>query len=144
MDIYRITDTAIDIPAVLAALADPACGGQALFVGTVRNEFEGRASNGLIYEAYVPMAESLMGAIGASLKEAWEISHLVLMHRIGRLALGTPSVVVAVAAPHRDHALLACRAGIERIKAEVPIWKKELWAEGDSQWHYDPEPPATT
>jgi molybdopterin synthase catalytic subunit len=138
MDRYQIVNQPIEVAQVLADLADPSCGGIALFLGTARNEFAGRPSRGLIYEAYQEMAEAMMADIGRQLKSQFPIRHVVMVHRVGELKLEEVSVLVGVAAPHRDAAFQACRLGIDRLKAEVPIWKKELWAEGGEAWHHDP------
>jgi molybdopterin synthase catalytic subunit len=142
MDAYRVQTEPIDVTAALALVADPACGGQTVFLGVVRDEFEGRPSEGLVYEALVPLAEREMARIGAELHREFDARHVVMWHRIGRLAVGEASVVVAVAAPHRDAAFAACRAGIDRLKTRAPIFKKELWADGSAAWHGEPGGPA--
>jgi molybdopterin synthase catalytic subunit len=141
MDAYRVQTEPIDVGAALALVDDPACGGQTVFLGVVRNEFEGRASAGLVYEALVPLAEREMARIGAELHREFDARHVVMWHRIGHLAIGQASVLVAVAAPHRDQAFAACRAGIDRLKSRVPIFKKELWADGSAAWHGEPGGP---
>lgn len=141
-DIYRVVAQSIDVGEALTAIADPGTGGQAIFLGTVRNEFNGRPSRGLFYEAYQEMAEKEMRQIGDELKVEFGARHVVMIHRVGELALGEISVVVAVSAPHRPQAFSACRAGIDRLKARVPIWKKERWADGEDSWHYDDEAPS--
>lgn len=140
-DLYRITEDPIDIAEVLAAIADPATGAHAVFFGTVRDEFEGRASRGLFYEAYAELAEKEMRQIGEELKAEFGIHHVAMVHRVGELGLTEVSVVVAVSSPHRPDAFPACRAGIDRVKARAPIWKKELWTDGQEHWHYDDETP---
>jgi molybdopterin synthase catalytic subunit len=142
MDAYRVQTEPLDVGAALALVDDPACGGQTVFLGVVRNEFEGRASAGLVYEALVPLAEREMARIGAELHREFDARHVVMWHRIGQLAVGEASVLVAVAAPHRDQAFAACRAGIDRLKSRVPIFKKELWADGSAAWHGEPGGPA--
>ncbi|CAB1129782.1 molybdopterin synthase (large subunit) [Candidatus Hydrogenisulfobacillus filiaventi] len=137
---YALVREPIRVEACLEDIQDPACGGQALFLGTVRNEFEGRPTRGLFYDAYPALAEKELARIGAELEAEFGVRNWVLVHRVGELAVGEVSVVVAVSAPHREAAFAACRAGIDRIKARVPIWKKELWADGGARWH--DEPPA--
>ena len=139
MDIIRVQDRPIEVQEALDAIQDPAAGGQALFIGTVRNYFEGRASQGLFYEAYQELAEAEMAAIAAELRAEFGVAHVVMLHRVGELALGEAAVLVAVSSGHRGDALKACQAGIERIKVRVPIWKKERWADGKTDWHDDPE-----
>ncbi len=144
MDIFRVQSPPLDVIRALAAIGDPACGGQSLFVGVVRNEFAGRPSAGLEYEALVPLAEQEMARIGAELHREFDARHVVMLHRIGRLEVGEASVVIAVAAPHRDAAFRACRTGIDRLKVRVPIFKKELWADGSAAWHGEPGGPAAS
>jgi molybdopterin synthase catalytic subunit len=104
----------------------------------VRNVFEGRASQGLFYEAYQDLAEQEMNRIKDELKRDFDVLSVVMVHRIGELALGEIAVMVAVSAAHRHQAIRACEAGIDRIKDRVPIWKKERWADGGTSWHDDP------
>lgn len=137
MDIYRVQEDRIDVEEALSAIADDRAGGQAVFLGTVRNEFEGRASVGLFYEAYRELAEKEMARIAGELKAEFHALHVAMIHRIGELALGESAVIVAISAPHRQEAILACHAGIDRIKSRAPIWKKERWADGEAQWHHD-------
>lgn len=138
MDRYVIQTEPIGVEHALAAIQDPAAGGEALFLGTVRNEFAGHPSVGLFYEAYQDLAEKEMARIGAELKAEFGVLHVVMIHRVGELALTEAAVLVAVSAPHRDAAIQACHAGIDRIKARAPIWKKERWADGPAVWHHDP------
>lgn len=141
----HIQSDPIDVAAVWPVLADPSCGGQAIFVGVVREEFEGRLSVGLEYDAYTPLAEKIMADIAQQLEEEFGVRQVVMVHRVGQLRVGEPSVVVAVAAPHRSEAFAACRAGIDRLKARVPIFKRELWADGTGAWHGEPGgPPVRT
>lgn len=126
----------IDPAPLLYAVRRESDGGLALFVGTVRNHHEGRAVESLLYEAYEPMAEKELARIQEELENEYPLARISIRHRIGRLGVGDVAVVVAVAAPHREDAFAACRAGIEKIKTSVPIWKKEfgpggeLWIDG--------------
>lgn len=141
MDLYRVQAETIEPTALLPLLDDPEAGAEAVFLGVVRNEFAGRASAGLEYDAYVPLAEKEMQRIGEELKREFGVRHLVMVHRTGRLSVGEVSVVVAVSTPHRPEAFAACREGIDRLKARVPIFKRELWAEGEGEWHGVPGGP---
>jgi molybdopterin synthase catalytic subunit len=91
----------------------------------------GRAVRYLEYEAYPEMAEAQMRAIGAEIKRRWDIDDVAMVHRIGRLEIGEASVIIAVAAPHRGEAFDACEYAIDTLKATVPIWKKEVFADGE-------------
>jgi molybdopterin synthase catalytic subunit len=115
---------------------DAAAGGIDIFIGTTRAErnADGRELVALDYEAYPEMALSQMRELARRARERWPVVRLALLHRVGRVALGQPSVVVAVACPHRGEAFEACRWLIDTLKAEVPIWKKEVWAGGSGTW----------
>jgi molybdopterin synthase catalytic subunit len=131
--VYLLTTESIDLAAVLADVAHPGAGGVALFVGTTRDENDGRRVERLEYEAYDDMAASEMAAIGAEMQRRWPLLRVAMVHRLGVVPIGEASVAVAVAAPHRDAAFAACRYGIDTLKAHVPIWKKEYYADG-SRW----------
>jgi molybdopterin synthase catalytic subunit len=123
-----VTSEPIDLRQILSGLATPASGGMDMFVGTVRNNADGREVSGLEYTAYVPMAEKLMGEIETEIRARWPVHRVALVHRVGLLAVGEVAVVTAVSSAHRREAFEACRHAIERIKADVPIWKKEIAA----------------
>jgi molybdopterin synthase catalytic subunit len=124
----RLTREPIDLAALLAA--SPADGAVCLFVGVVRNENSGRRVRHLEYEAYEDMALPLMEQIAAEAGRRWPASEVRIVHRLGRLEIGEPSVAVAVASPHRPEAFAACRFAIDTLKATVPIWKKEVYEDG--------------
>ena len=125
----RLTREPIDLPALL--VASPADGALALFVGVVRNENAGRRVTHLEYEAYEEMALPLMEAIAAETRRIYPVTDVRLVHRLGRLEIGEASVAVAACSPHRAEAFAACRFAIDALKARVPIWKKELYADGE-------------
>lgn len=127
----RLTREPIDLPALQGTTA--ADGALCLFVGVVRNQNRGRAVVRLEYEAYEEMALPLMEEIGAEARRRWPITDVRMVHRLGPLEVGEPSVAVAVASPHRDEAFAACRYAIDTLKATVPIWKKEFYADGE-EW----------
>lgn len=132
----EITEQPLDVGALIAEVSDPACGGLGVFVGTVRlSAASGAASEveALEYEAHPDLAAAALDDIARRACERWGLERAVALHRTGRCALGEPTVVVACAAPHRAEALDACRWIIDTIKTEVPIWKKELYADG-SAW----------
>ena len=128
---YRVTDTPIDTSLLLAAVADPAAGGTTLFVGTTRDENEGRVVERLEYEAYEAMAVREMQRIGADIARRWGVVAVAMVHRVGVVPVGEASVAVAVSAAHREEAFAACRYGIDTLKATVPIWKKEYYRGGE-------------
>ena len=123
----------VDPGALLHAVRRDGDGGLALFVGVVRDHDDGRRVDRLEYEAYAPMAESEMARIAQELAQTHPEAQVTFLHRIGALEVGEVAVAVAAAAPHRSEAFAACRAGIEAIKARVPIWKREFGPSG-SLW----------
>ena len=129
--LVRLVREPIDVAAL--AGASPADGAVCLFVGVVRNENQGRAVLRLEYEAYEEMALPLLEEIAAETGRLYPVTDVRLVHRLGRLEIGEASVAVAVSSPHRAEAFAACRFAIDTLKARVPIWKKELYADG-SAW----------
>jgi molybdopterin synthase catalytic subunit len=128
-----LTSEPIDLAAFLSQ-ARPSDGAVCAFVGVVRNESEGQPTVAMEYQAYGEMAEAEMARIVKSLGEEWPQACVFVRHRVGRLAVGDPSVAIVATAPHREQAFAACRAAIERIKKTVPIWKKEIRPDGSSEW----------
>jgi molybdopterin synthase catalytic subunit len=126
-----LTRAPIDLGALTGTT--PADGAVCLFVGVVRNENGGRGVSHLEYEAYEEMALPLMEQIAAEAAARWPVTEVRVVHRLGRLEIGEPSVAVAVASPHRAEAFAACRYVIDTVKARVPIWKKEFYEDG-SAW----------
>jgi molybdopterin synthase catalytic subunit len=132
----RIVREAIDVPALAQHVASVANGAVCTFVGQVRETSRGRQVAYLEYDAYVPMAEKMLQRIAEEASARWG-AQVAVQHRIGRLELGEPSVVVCVGSPHRAEAFEACRWCIDTLKETVPIWKKEVcpdgafWIEGE-------------
>jgi molybdopterin synthase catalytic subunit len=126
-------------PLDLAGLqaTSPEDGALCLFVGVVRRENAGKAVLRLEYEAYEEMALPLMAEIETEVRKKWPVTDVRLVHRLGPLAIGEASVAVAVASPHRAEAFAACRYAIDTLKARVPIWKKEFYADGTA-WLGEP------
>jgi molybdopterin synthase catalytic subunit len=122
---------------LLTTVKDEAAGATVIFLGTVRNHNNDYAVSGIYYEAYIRMAEEAMAKIEADTVKRWNLKRIAAVHRIGDLKVGEVSVAVAVSSEHRAEAFEAGRYAIDRIKTEVPIWKKEvtydkgpMWAEG--------------
>lgn len=131
---FRVTTEPIDTAALLAGATSPSDGAALLFLGVVRNRNEGREVVRLEYEAYAPMAEAEMERIAAEAAARWETGAISMVHRVGLLEIGEPSVAIAVAAPHRGDAYEASRYVIEELKKRVPVWKREGYVDGPSEW----------
>ena len=128
---FAIVEEPIDVAALISAAQRPDCGAISTFVGTTRmDESEGASVEYLEYEAYRPMADRKLEEIGAEIKKHWDVLEVSIVHRLGRVEPGEPSVAILVGAPRRGPALEASRYAIERIKKIVPIWKREIWSDG--------------
>ena len=130
----RVTAEAIGADEAVAFVADPAAGGTCVFLGTVRDHSEAGGVTGLTYEAWEELAVRRLGELAEELFAAWPLRRVALLHRCGELAVGDVSVAIAVSAGHRVEAFEACRHAIERLKRDVPIWKKEHLVSGESGW----------
>src|SRR3954471_21371854 len=117
-------------------VSDARAGGIALFLGTTRAEKNAQSQDliALDYEAYTEMALPQLQTLAQASRSQWPIIKQVILHRTGRVELSQPSVLIAVATPHRHEAFAACRFIIDAIKADVAIWKKEIWADGTGTW----------
>jgi molybdopterin synthase catalytic subunit len=134
MKLFEITTEAISADEVIARLADPGVGAVATFVGVVRGETGGRETLYLEYEAYAEMAEQSLRQLGDEIRARWPtVRQVSIVHRIGRLEIGETAVVIALSASHRPELFDALHYAIDRLKEFVPIWKKEVWADG-SEW----------
>ena len=130
----RVTDLDLDPASLLAEVTRPDAGASVLFVGTVRDHSEGRDGvTHLVYEAYIEHVEARISEICGEAAQTWPILAAVVEHRVGIVAVGQPSVAVAVSTGHRDAAFAAGRYLIDELKARAPIWKQENWA-GGREW----------
>ena len=128
---FRIVEGPIDVGALVGAAFRHDCGAVATFVGTTRvDKSSGASVEYLEYEAYRPMADRKLEEIGAEIRDRWEVGHVAIVHRLGRVDPGEASVAIVVASPRRGPAFEASRYAIERIKEVVPIWKREVWSDG--------------
>jgi molybdopterin synthase catalytic subunit len=130
---FRVVNKPVNLQELVDYVRDPAAGAIATFIGTTRNNNEGRKVIALDYEAYPEMAEKELARVGEEAKEKWQICRMAIVHRIGPVQITEPSVIIAVSSPHREAAFAACRFAIEEIKKAVPIWKKEVY-EGGEVW----------
>ena len=131
MDFFELTKAPIDITSVARRVVPPECGATVTLDGYVRKFTKGRETLHLFYEAYEPMALKEMQKLIEQTKKDFEISNVGIVHRLGQLEIGETSVVISVAAPHRRAAFAACEWLIRELKRTVPIWKKEVYADGE-------------
>ncbi len=130
----EITAAPIDHTAITERVRSPLAGAVCTFLGTVRELTGNRRTRSLTYEAYSEMAQKKLAELETEAHRRWPVIELALVHRVGDLDLGEISVVVTVSCPHRDQAFEACRWLIDTLKEVVPIWKKEVWADGSEEW----------
>jgi molybdopterin synthase catalytic subunit len=135
----QLTHDPIDYHALTESVRLPHCGGVVLFLGTVRDLTGEAVTVALDYEAYADMAEKKLTEVESETRTRWPVGAMALVHRLGHLDVGDVSVAVAVSCPHRAEAFEACRFAIDRLKQVVPIWKKENWADGRSEWVHPTE-----
>ena len=128
---HAITAAPLDAAAIAASVSRHGDGAVASFVGLVRDHNAGRQVRWLDYEAYEPLALKAFERIAAEAAERWPGARLAIHHRVGRVAIGESSIVIAAASPHRAEAFAACRYAIERVKQIAPIWKHEHFAGGE-------------
>jgi molybdopterin synthase catalytic subunit len=133
LNVFRVTDKAIQLQELVDYVTDPEAGAIATFIGTTRNHNDGRRVIALDYEAYLEMAEKELARLGDEATKQWAICRMAIVHRVGPVQITEPSVIIAVSAAHREAAFAACRFAIEEIKRTVPIWKKEVY-EGGEIW----------
>jgi len=135
-DWIAILPGALRVEDAVRFVTDPRAGGIDIFLGTTRQErsADRRELLALDYEAYEQMAIDQMRKLACAARGKWPIVKLAILHRVGRVALGEPSVIIAVASPHRAESFDACRFLIDELKKEVTIWKKEVWADGSQTW----------
>lgn len=131
MDFFELTSAPIDISAVARHVIPPDCGATVTLDGYVRRFTESRETLYLVYEAYEPMALKEMEKLIKRARAEFEIANVGIVHRLGKLEIGETSVVISVAAPHRKAAFAACEWAIRELKRTVPIWKKEVYADGE-------------
>ena len=132
---FKITTEVITGEEVREAVEGPDAGAVVLFFGTVRNNTHGRPVRCLEYEAYPPMAEKKMAEIAQEMAQKWgDTLRVAMVHRTGKLEIGAVSVAVAIASPHRKDGFEACQYAMNRLKQIVPIWKREVWTDGEAEW----------
>jgi molybdopterin synthase catalytic subunit/molybdopterin converting factor small subunit len=130
---FLLSDEPLSLDRAVAEVRSDEAGAIATFTGTTRVHSRGRTVTHLDYEAYEGMAEQVMEEISGALRARYELTAIAIHHRIGRVAIGETSVVIAISAPHRRDALAACKDAIDELKERVPLWKKEVY-EGGEEW----------
>jgi MoaE-MoaD fusion protein len=130
---FLLSEEPLSLDRVVAEVATDEAGAIANFLGTARRHSRGRTVHYLEYEAYEGMAEAMMERLAAQLRSRYDLHAIAIHHRIGRVDLGEPSVVIAVSSSHRADALAACKDAIDILKVDVPLWKKEVY-EGGEEW----------
>lgn len=133
LDFFELTTDVIDVGAVARRVVPRECGATVTLDGYAREWTAGRKTQYLVYEAYEPMAVTEMQRLGREAHKQFEIAHMGIVHRTGRTEIGETSVVIAVSAPHRHAAFEACEWAIKELKRTVPIWKKEVYEDGE-EW----------
>jgi molybdopterin synthase catalytic subunit len=135
-DWIELSSHPLDLARAATFVNDDAAGGINIFLGTTRgeNHADGRALLALDYEAFGEMALEQLGKLASQARERWPVLRLAILHRTGRVAVGEPSVVIAVATAHRAASFEACRWLIDTLKTELAVWKKEVWADGSTSW----------
>jgi molybdopterin synthase catalytic subunit len=132
--VIQLNHDPIDSSAVIESVQSPAAGAVVLFLGTTREFTAGRQTESLDYESYGEMAFRKLEELEQEARQQWSLTELTIVHRLGHLGLGEASVAIAVSAPHRKDAFTAGQWLIDTLKEIVPIWKKENWADGTSEW----------
>jgi len=131
--LLAVRETTLSVDEVLAAVADPRAGGTAVFIGTVRDNDEGKDVTSLGYSAH-PSVETTLREVAEKVVAAHPVTALAAVHRVGDLVVGDFAVVVAVSCPHRGDAFSACRMLIDDLKSQVPIWKHQQFSDGTEEW----------
>ena len=130
----QLTREIIDYQALTESVRSDLAGAVVLFLGTVREMTNGRQTVALDYEGYPEMAEAKLAELESAARSQWPVTEVAISHRLGKLELGEISVAVAVSCPHRKDAFDAGRFLIDELKVTVPIWKKENWSDGTTEW----------
>lgn len=130
----QLTDQPIDTAGLVDAARHPAAGAVLLFLGTTREWTDGRQTVALDYEAYPAMAERRLAELEAEARRRWPVLECVIVHRVGRVPPAEASVAIVVSTPHRADAFAAGQWLIDTLKKDVPIWKREQWADGGAEW----------
>lgn len=139
-DLITLTTDKLSADSVSQSVTCPSCGAVSLFIGTTRDNFEGKKVIRLEYEAYSPMAESELRKICSEIRMKWpSVRHINIQHRLGVVPITEASVIIGISSPHRSDSLEAVKYCINTLKATVPIWKKEVYESGEPCWKENKE-----
>lgn len=138
-DFVDMMEDRLSVEEITARVTSPTSGAIGLFVGTTRNNFDGKAVLRLEYEAYMPMAKKKMLETCQLVRDKWSVENIVMVHRIGVVPVGEASIVIAISSPHRKEALEAVHFAIDHVKSTVPVWKKEIYGDESSSWKQNKE-----
>ncbi|MEM8888740.1 MAG: molybdenum cofactor biosynthesis protein MoaE [Bacteroidota bacterium] len=131
LPLIHISDKPLELEKITQLVSDDACGAIDIFVGTVRNQTKGKKVLQLDFEAYEKMAISEMAKLAEEATERWPVKKMAIHHRVGTLSIGETAVIIAVSTPHRNASFEACKFVIDTLKQTVPIWKKEIFEDGE-------------
>lgn len=135
-----LTEDELSTERVAELVTDAKCGAISLFVGTTRNHHDGKPVVKLEYECYVPMAEKTIRKICDEVRTKWpQIFHIAVHHRLGHVPVKQASIIIGISSPHREDSIAATQYAMNTLKAEVPIWKKEIYADGSGDWKENKE-----
>ncbi|RUS73086.1 hypothetical protein EGW08_019147 [Elysia chlorotica] len=139
MDIVDVVETELKTNEIIDSVSSPSCGAVSVFVGTTRDNFDGKTVLRLEYEAYLPMAKRKMLEVCADIRKRWKVENISMIHRIGVVPVKEASIVIAISSAHRKESLEAVQYAIETVKAIVPVWKKEIYADNSASWKKNKE-----
>ncbi|BFZ01530.1 hypothetical protein BsWGS_04569 [Bradybaena similaris] len=139
MDFVDVVEDKLSVEDISEMVSSSSCGAVSMFIGTTRDNFDGKQVLRLDYEAYMPMAKRKMLEICASIRKQWDVHSIAIIHRIGIVPVKEASIVIAISSPHRKESLEAVHFAIDTVKAIVPIWKKEIYSDEASVWKHNKE-----
>ncbi|GFO48408.1 molybdopterin synthase catalytic subunit [Plakobranchus ocellatus] len=139
MNFVDVVEGALKVDEITDTVSSTSCGAVSLFIGTTRDNFEGKKVIQLEYEAYTPMAKAKMLEVCENIRKKWDVENIAMIHRIGIVPVKEASIIIAVSSPHRKESLEAVAYAIETVKAIVPVWKKEIYENDLSSWKQNKE-----
>lgn len=139
MDFVDVVEEKLKVEDITNKVSSETCGAISMFVGTTRDNFDGKRVVRLDYEAYMPMAKRKMLEVCTAIREKWDVHNIAIIHRIGVVPVREASIVIAVSSAHRKESLEAVHYAIDTVKATVPIWKKEVYEDDSSTWKQNKE-----